>query len=71
MTARPNPLVLDALQMLAERGVVPSVSRGGKHIKIRWRDQGRGFVLTVSRTPSDFRASLKSRAILRRLLNAG
>jgi len=65
---RANPLVLDALDMLAKRGLVPVVGKRGKHIKIRWVDQGRTRLLVVSRTPSDRRSQLRSRTILKRLL---
>jgi len=68
--SRANPLVLDALDMLAKRGLVPVVSKRGKHIKVRWVDQGRVYVLVVARTPSDYRTRLNSRAVLRRLLRA-
>jgi hypothetical protein len=68
--SRANPLVLDALDMLAKRGLAPIVGKRGKHIKIRWVDQGRVYVLVVARTPSDYRSRLNSRAVLRRLLRA-
>jgi hypothetical protein len=68
--SRPNVLVVDALDALAKRGVVPIVGKRGKHVKIRWVDQGRVYVLIVSRTPSDYRSRLNSRAVLRRLLRA-
>jgi hypothetical protein len=68
--SRANPLVLDALDALAQRGFVPLVGTRGKHVKIRWVDQGRVYVLIVSRTPSDYRSRLNSRAVLRRLLRA-
>lgn len=66
--SRANPLVLDALDTLAKRGLVPIVGKRGKHIKIRWVDQGHTYVLVVARTPSDYRSRLNSRAVLRRLL---
>ena len=68
--SRANPLVLDALDTLAKRGLVPIVGKRGKHIKIKWVDQGRAYLLIVSRTPSDYRSRLNSRAVLRRLLRA-
>jgi hypothetical protein len=67
---RANPLVRDAITMLAKHGFVSAVGDGGKHIKIRWVDAGRTFTLVVSRTPSDYRSRLRSRTILRRLLRA-
>jgi hypothetical protein len=68
--SRANPLVLDALDALAKRGLVPIVGKRGKHIKIRWVDQGRVYVLVVACTPGDYRTRLNSRAVLRRLLRA-
>jgi hypothetical protein len=68
---RPNPLVLEALDTLKARGLVPIVKNGGKHIKIGWVDHGRRFLLVVSRTPSSPYAERRSRTLLRRLLNNG
>jgi hypothetical protein len=67
---RPNPLVLEALDMLKARGLVPVVRNGGKHFKVGWFDRGRRFLLIVPRTPGDRRSALNSRAMLRRLLRA-
>jgi hypothetical protein len=67
---RANPLVVEALDMLAKRGLVPVIGKRGKHVKIKWLDQGRTYLLIVSRTPSDWRTSLNSRATLRRLLRS-
>jgi hypothetical protein len=66
--SRPNPLVLEALNTLAARGLIPSVGTRGKHIKLCWFDHGRRYVLVISRSPSDHRAQLNSRTVLRRLL---
>jgi hypothetical protein len=68
---RPNPLVLEALDTLKARGFVPVVKNGGKHFKITWVDQGRRFLLVVSRSPSTPYAERRSRALLKRLLNNG
>jgi hypothetical protein len=65
---RADELIRDAVEMLAARGFIPIVSNGGKHIKVRWFDQGRRYTLIVPRSPSDQRARLNSRAVLRRLL---
>jgi hypothetical protein len=67
---RANPLVTEALAILAKRGLVPQIGKRGKHVKIFWIDQGRRFLLVVSKTPSDWRTSLNSRATLRRILRA-
>jgi hypothetical protein len=66
---RANELVHEAVAMLAEHGFTPSIS-GKKHIKIRWVDGGRSYVLVISRSPSNRHAQVKSRAILRRLLRS-
>jgi len=66
--SRANPLVLEALNTLKARGLVPCVGKRGKHIKIRWVNQGRTFLLVVSHSPSDRNSQLNSRTILRRLL---
>jgi hypothetical protein len=66
---RANELVAEAVAMLAAHGFTPSVS-GKKHVKIRWSDGGRSYVLVVSRSPSNRHAQVKSRALLRRLLRA-
>jgi len=63
-----NNLVHEAVAMLSQHGFIPNVSNGGKHIKIRWRDGGRSYVLVVSRSPSNRHAQVKSRALLRGLL---
>jgi hypothetical protein len=66
---RANVLVHEAIATLTARGFIPSVS-GKKHVKIRWSDRGRSYVLVVSRSPSNHRARANSRALLRRLLRA-
>jgi hypothetical protein len=62
--------VRDAVVLLRAHGFAPSVSNGGKHIKVRWVDHGRRFTLVVSRSPSNRHAQTKSLALLRRLLRA-
>jgi hypothetical protein len=64
-------LVDDAVNLLLARGFAPSVERRGRHQKIRWIDQGRRQILVVSRSSSDWRARLNSRATLRRILRNG
>jgi hypothetical protein len=68
---RVSELVHDAVFLLRDRGLVPTVSNGGKHFKVSWVANGRRHTLVISRSPSDRRARLASRAILRRLLNGG
>jgi hypothetical protein len=68
MSPRPNPLVIEALDTLKARGLVPIVKNGGKHTKVAWIDHGRKFLLVVSRTPSTPYAERRSRALLKRLL---
>jgi len=66
---RAAELVRDAVSLLRDRGFVPTVSNGGKHVKLSWTSGGRRHVLVISRSPSNQRARMKSRAVLRRLLN--
>jgi hypothetical protein len=66
--SRRNPLVADAVSMLTKHNLVPIIDDHGKHIKLRWLDQGRTRLLVVSRTPSDRHSQLSSRTILKRLL---
>jgi len=65
-----NQLLREALGTLTARGFTPTVSNGGKHHKVSWTARGRRYVLVISRSPSDWRARLASRAVLRRLLNS-
>jgi hypothetical protein len=65
---RASELVYDAVALLRDHGLTPTVSNGGKHIRVRWFDQGRRYTLYVPSTPSDHRARLNSRAVLRRIL---
>jgi hypothetical protein len=65
---RADELVHDAVSLLRGRGFVPTASNGGRHLRIRWFDGGRRYTLYIPSTPSDYRARLNSRAVLRRLL---
>jgi hypothetical protein len=67
---RADELVHDAIVTLRKHGLTPTVSNGGKHLKVRWVDQGRRYTLIVPASPSDYRTRANSRAILRRLLRA-
>jgi hypothetical protein len=63
-----NELLDEALTMIRAAGFKPNVVRN-RHWKITWTDQqGRVQSLVVALSPSDRRARLQSRAVLRRLL---
>jgi hypothetical protein len=64
-----NELVREAVKAVTAHGFVPIVRNGGKHVKLSWTSGGRRHVLVISRSPSSQRARMKSRAVLRRLLN--
>jgi hypothetical protein len=68
MSSRANGIVRMTLDMLKARGFTPTVSNGGKHLKIKWHDGGRNFCVVVSRSPSDRDAVHNARATLRRIL---
>jgi hypothetical protein len=68
---RATELVNDAVALLKDHGFAPTVSNGGKHVRVRWVDAGRRFTLYVPASPSDHRARLNSRAVLRRILRNG
>jgi hypothetical protein len=68
---RAHELVADAVGLLREHGFVPTVSNGGKHLKVQWFDHGRRYTLVISQSPSGQHARLKSRAVLRRILRNG
>ena len=65
---RAAELVHDAVVMLRDRGFVPTVSNGGKQVRVRWVDDGRRYTLYIPASPSDHRTRLNSRAVLRRIL---
>src|SRR5262249_17478541 len=44
---RATELVHDAVTLLQRHGFVPTVSNGGKHVRVRWVDQGRRFTLYI------------------------
>lgn len=68
---RATELVHDAVTLLQRHGFVPTVSNGGKHVRVRWVDQGRRFTLYIPASPGDRHARLNSRATLRRILRNG
>jgi hypothetical protein len=61
-------LVRDAVTMLRDHGFTPIVSNGGRHLRVCWFDGGRRYTLFIPGSPSDHRARLNSRAMLRRIL---
>jgi hypothetical protein len=67
---RSSELVHDAVALLRAHGFAPTVSNGGRHLRIRWVDQGRRYTLFIPASPGDVRARLNSRAVLRRILRA-
>jgi hypothetical protein len=67
---RAAELVNDAVSLLRDRGFVPTVAKGGKHVRVRWFDAGRRFTLYFPASPSDHRARLNSRAVLKRILRS-
>jgi hypothetical protein len=67
---RADELVHDAVSLLRDRGFVPTVSNGGKHVRVRWFDRGRRYTLYIPASPSDQRSRLNSRATLRRILRS-
>jgi hypothetical protein len=68
---RARELVDDAVALLEQHGFVPEVSNGGKHMKIKWRDERRGYTLVISQSPSDRCARQNSLTVLRRILRNG
>jgi hypothetical protein len=68
---RGNGLVKLTLDLLKENGFTPTISNGGKHLKIRWHDGNRNYTVVVSRSPSDRNAAKRARATLRRILRNG
>ena len=65
---RAAELVDDAVNLLRDRGFVPTVSNGGRRLRVRWFDQGRRYTLFIPASPGDWRARLNSRAVLKRIL---
>jgi hypothetical protein len=67
---RASELVHDAVALLRDYGFVPTVSTGGKHVRVRWLDRGRRYTLFIPASPSDVRSRLNSRGVLKRILRA-
>ena len=64
-------IVREAVATVVARGFTPTVRNGGKHFKVSWIANGRRSVLVISQSPSNRKARVQSRAVLRRLLNGG
>ena len=58
----------EAVAVLAAHGHAADVDLDGKHLKICWVVDGRRHLLVISKSPSDRRAQIGSRVLLRRLL---
>ena len=66
-----NPELDAALSELKTAGISdPIVSRGGKHLQLRWQVGNAIRFFTVSTTPSDWRGGRNAKAEIRRLLKA-
>jgi hypothetical protein len=66
-----SPLAREAVVVLAKHGHAAEVDLEGEHFKIRWVQGDHNHFLVIARTASDRRAAANSRAVLRRLLQAG
>ena len=63
-----NDLLNEALEMIRAAGFEPDIAHN-RHWKISWIDQrGQRQCLVVASSPSDRRARLGSRSVLRKLL---
>jgi excinuclease UvrABC helicase subunit UvrB len=68
---RRNEVLSQAIRILTEHGFMPVIEQG-RHIKVRWFDGERQQQLIVPCTPSDHRALLNSRSVLKRIIrNSG
>jgi hypothetical protein len=63
---RRNEVLSQAIRMLTEHGFTPVIEQG-RHIKVRWFD-GERRQIVMSRSSSDHRAPLNSRAHLSRII---
>ncbi|HEY1864536.1 MAG TPA: hypothetical protein VGG77_12815 [Roseiarcus sp.] len=69
MTRLYSPLVREAISILGDHGYAVDLDLDGAHFKVRWLGRnGRQHLLVLSRSPSDRRTVLNSRAVLRRLM---
>lgn len=63
-----SPCVEAAVEELEQVGITPEVSNTSKHIAVRWSVGGQQRVVHVSASPSDFRAPMRAKSDVRRLL---
>lgn len=66
---RRNPALDAVLRELAGVGIKPTVVQNG-HFKVRWTHGGHDRTCVVSLTPSDWRAPMQARCLVRRRLRA-
>jgi hypothetical protein len=66
---RRNPVVDAVLYELEAVGIKPTVLQNG-HLKVRWSHAGHPRTCIVSGSPSDWRAPIQARAVVRRQLRA-
>lgn len=66
--ARRNACVDALVETLAEHGLAPSEIITGKHVKIRFEIKGHKHQYVTGVSPSDWRAPMKVRADIRRLI---
>jgi hypothetical protein len=65
---RRNPMLEAALNELRPYGIRPTVTHGGKHLRLRWATPHRVRVTTVAISGSDWRGERNKRAEIRRML---
>jgi len=71
MNPRRHPLLREALAILRSSGCTNITHHQNKHAKIRATlANGRPFTLVMAVSPSDRRAEVKNRTLLRRLLRS-
>jgi hypothetical protein len=65
-----NPCLEAAVAELEQAGIRDfKVARGGRHLQLRWLVAGRSMrLLTIARSPSDWRAAHNTRRDVRKLL---
>jgi hypothetical protein len=66
---RRNAALAAVLTELSAVGVRPTDIVQNGHLKLRWSHQGRAHVTVIPASPSDWRAALNARALVRRQLD--
>ena len=59
-----------ACDELAHYGVKPRIHSQRNHLKLRWEYNGRKLQMSMSVSPSDWRAQHKVRSLIRRIMRA-